>query len=100
MALSASTGFVLVEQLLHATKRKPLFGAAVSVSAEPESTVQSVPVQVVAAGKPDGVTLPLAGGPKLTMKRGTKLAVQVTSAVMLLRVTGFAVPEQPVPLQS
>src|SRR5687767_8321156 len=100
MALSASTGLVLVEQPLHAVKRKPASAAAVSVSALPESTLQLVPVQVVAAGKPEGVTLPLAGLPKVTTKRGTKLAVQVTSALMSLMVTGLAVPEQPVPLQS
>src|SRR5262245_40059994 len=100
MALSASTALVLVEQLLQPVKRKPASAAAVSVSDEPESTVQLVPVQVVAAGNAEGVTLPLAGLPKVTTKRGTKLAVQVTSAVMSLMVTGLAVPEQPVPLQS
>src|SRR5688500_15638319 len=100
MLLSASTALVLVEQPLQPVKRKPASGAAVSVSAEPESTVQLVPVQTVACGNADGVTLPLAGLPKVTMKRGTKLAVQVTSALMSLRVIGFAVPAQPLPLQS
>ena len=98
MAVRASTGLVLVEQPLQPVKRKPVSGAAVSVSDEPESTVQLVPVHVVAAGKAEGVTPPLAGLPKVTMKRGTKLAVQVTSAVMSLMVIGFAVPAQPVPL--